>query len=73
MTSKERMDSWKELFATCSNGKAEPKPAWETWKRILRMPHIDHDPTPAKEQWEKIVENHKRKQREFADNIIFKV
>ena len=66
MTSKERMDSWKEL-------KAEPKPSWETWKRIVRMPHINHDPKRAKEQWEKIVENHKRKNKEFADSIILKV
>ena len=47
MTSKQRMKSWEDL-EVC------PKPSWETWKRILRMPHIDHDPKRASEQWEKI-------------------
>ena len=47
MTSKQRMKSWEALDA-------EPKPSWETWKRILRMPHIDHDPKRAKQQWDKI-------------------
>jgi hypothetical protein len=74
MTSKERMKSWKDLFVPCPLGfRPPPRPSWETWKRILRMPHIDHDPKRAKEQWEKIAENHKRKKKEFADNILFKV
>jgi len=66
MNSKERMKSWEDL-------KVDPKPAWETWKRILRMPHVSHDPKLAKQQWDKIVENHKRKQKEFEESIIFKV
>ena len=66
MTSKERMKSWEALDA-------EPKPSWETWKRILRMPHIDHDPKRAKEQWDKILENNERKNKKVLDSIIFKV
>jgi len=66
MTSKERMKSWEALDA-------EPKPSWETWKRILRMPHIDHDPKRAKEQWDKILENNARKNKKVLDSIIFKV
>ena len=50
------MKSWEALDA-------EPKPSWETWKRILRMPHIDHDPKRAKEQWDKILENHAKEER----------
>ena len=66
MTSKERMKSWEDL-------KVDPKPAWETWKRILRMPHIDHDPKRASEQWDKILENHAKKKKKVLDSIIFKV
>jgi hypothetical protein len=66
MTSKERMKSWEALDA-------EPKPSWETWKRILRMPHIGHDPKRAKEQWDKILENNARKNKKVLDSIIFKV
>jgi len=66
MTSKERMKSWEALDA-------EPKPSWETWKRILRMPHIDHNPKRAKEQWDKILENSARKNKKVLDSIIFKV
>ena len=66
MTSKERMDSWEGI------SKAEPKPSWETWKRIVRMPHINHDPKRAKEQWEKIVENHNaRKQQGICLITLF--
>ena len=66
MTSKERMKTWEALDA-------EPKPSWETWKRILRMPHIDHDPKLAKQQWDKILENNARKNKKVLDSIIFKV
>ena len=66
MTSKERMNSWETL-------EAEPKPSWETWKRILRMPHIDHDPKRAKEQWDKVLENNAKKNKKVLDSIIFKV
>ena len=66
MTSKERMKSWEALDA-------EPKPSWETWKRILRMPHIDHDPKRAKEQWDKILESHAKKKKKVLDSVIFKV
>tara|TARA_Y100000310_G_scaffold168550_1_gene168598 strand:- start:19 stop:219 length:201 start_codon:yes stop_codon:yes gene_type:complete len=66
MTSKQRMKSWEDL-------EAEPKPSWETWKRILRMPHIDHDPKRASEQWDKILENHAKKKKKVLDSIIFKV
>ena len=66
MNSKERMKSWEDL-------KVDPKPAWETWKRILRMPHIDHDPKRAKEQWDKILENNAKKKKKVLDSIIFKV
>jgi len=52
---------------------AEPKPSWETWKRILRMPHIDHDPKRAKEQWDKVLENNAKKNKKVLDSIIFKV
>ena len=41
---KDRMDSWKNL--------PEPRPPWETWKRILSSKGFDHE--KAKEQWEKI-------------------
>jgi len=63
---KERMKSWEALDA-------EPKPSWETWKRILRMPHIDHDPKRAKEQWDKVLENNAKKNKKVLDSIIFKV
>lgn len=66
MNSKERMKSWKDL-------KVDPKPAWEVWKRILQMPHIDHDVKLAKQQWDKITENHKKKKKKMLDSIIFKV
>jgi len=66
MNSKERMKSWENL-------EAEPKPSWETWKRILRMPHIDHDPKLAKQQWDKILANHEKKKKKVLDSIIFKV
>ena len=66
MTSKQRMKSWEDL-EVC------PKPSWETWKRILRMPHIDHDPKRAKEQWDKILENNAKKNKKVLDSIIFKV
>ena len=66
MNSKERMKSWEDL-------KVDPKPAWETWKRILRMPHVNHDPKLASQQWDKIVENHAKKKKKMLDSIIFKV
>ena len=66
MTSKERMKSWEALDA-------EPKPSWETWKRILRLPHVNHDPKFAKQQWDKILENNARKKKKVLDSIIFKV
>ena len=66
MNSKERMKSWEDL-------KVDPKPAWETWKRILRMPHIDHDPKLAKQQWDKVLENNAKKNKKVLDSIIFKV
>ena len=66
MTSKERMKSWESL-------EAEPKPSWETWKRILRMPHIDHDLKLAKQQWDKVLENNAKKNKKVLDSIIFKV
>ena len=66
MTSKERMKSWKDLAVN-------PKPSWETWKRILRMPHIDHDSKRAKEQWDKVLENNAKKNKKVLDSIIFKV
>ena len=66
MTSKERMKSWEDL-------KVDPKPAWEVWKRILRMPHVNHDPKLAKQQWDKITENHAKKKKKVLDSIIFKV
>ena len=81
MDSKERMKSWENLdddeiiAVTLEWGhlKAKPKPSWETWKRILRMPHIDHDPKRAKEQWDKILENNAKKNKKVLDSIIFKV
>jgi len=66
MTSKERMKSWEAL-------EAEPKPSWETWKRILRLPHVNNDPKFAKQQWDKILENNARKNKKVLDSIIFKV
>ena len=66
MTSKERMKSWEDL-------KVDPKPAWETWKRILGMPHVNHDPKLAKQQWDKITENHAKKKKKMLDSILFKV
>ena len=66
MTSKERMKSWEALDA-------EPKPSWETWKRILRLPHVNNDPKFAKQQWDKILENNARKNKKVLDSIIFKV
>ena len=66
MNSKERMKSWEDL-------KVDPKPAWETWKRILRMPHVNHDPKLAKQQWDKITESHAKKKKKMLDSIIFKV
>jgi len=66
MNSKERMKSWEDL-------KVDPKPAWETWKRILRMPHVNHDPKLAKQQWDKILENNAKKKKNVLDSIIFKV
>jgi hypothetical protein len=66
MTSKERMKSWESL-------EAEPKPSWETWKRILRMPHIDHQVKLAKQQWDKVLENNEKKKKKVLDSIIFKV
>ena len=44
MNSEERMKSWEEL--------SEPRPTWETWKRILSAKKFDLK--KAKEQWEKI-------------------
>tara|TARA_Y100000310_G_scaffold4071_1_gene5013 strand:- start:431 stop:658 length:228 start_codon:yes stop_codon:yes gene_type:complete len=75
MNSKERMKSWEDLFGgkKPSEWSDEPKPSWETWKRILRMPHVNHDPKLASQQWDKIVENHKRKKKKMLDSIIFKV
>ena len=74
MTSKERMKSWEDLFdGKPTDWSDEPKPSWETWKRILRMPHIDHDPKLAKQQWDKILENNARKNKKVLDSIIFKV
>ena len=66
MNSKERMNSWEDL-------KVDPKPAWETWKRILRMPHVNNDPKLAKQQWDKILENNAKKKKKVLDSIIFKV
>ena len=66
MNSKERMKTWEDL-------KVDPKPAWEVWKRILRMPHIDHDSKLAKQQWDKILENNAKKNKKVLDSIIFKV
>jgi len=60
------MKSWEDL-------KVDPKPAWETWKRILRMPHVSHDPKLAKQQWDKILENNAKKNKKVLDSIIFKV
>ena len=60
------MKSWEALDA-------EPKPSWETWKRILRMPHIDHDLKLAKQQWDKVLENNAKKNKKVLDSIIFKV
>ena len=67
MTSKERMKSWEDL------ADAQNQPSWETWKRILSMPHIDYDPKLAKQQWEKIVERLEKKNKKVLDSIIFKV
>ena len=66
INSKERMKSWEDL-------KVDPKPAWETWKSILRMSHVNHDPKLAKQQWEKIVEKLEKKNKKRLDKIIFKV
>ena len=66
MTSKERMNSWEEL-------ESDPKPDWETWKSILRMSHVNHDPKLAKQQWEKIVERLEKKNKKRLDKIIFTV
>jgi|TARA_B100000427_G_scaffold327919_2_gene339794 hypothetical protein len=52
MNSKERMKSWEEL--------SEPRPTWETWKRILSAKKFD--PKKAKEQWEKIIKKKLDKQ-----------
>jgi len=60
------MKSWEAL-------EAEPKPSWETWKRILRLPHVNNDPKFAKQQWDKILENNARKNKKVLDSIIFKV
>ena len=71
------MKSWEDLFdggdPKNSVFDGEWKPTWETWKRILRMPHIDHDPKLAKQQWDKILENSARKNKKVLDSIIFKV
>ena len=66
MDSKERMKTWQDL-------KLCERVPWETWKRILSMPHIDHDPKRAKEQWDKILENNAKKNKKVLDSIIFKV
>ena len=60
------MKSWEAL-------EAEPKPSWETWKRILRLPHVNNDPKFAKQQWDKILENNAKKNKKVLDSIIFKV
>ena len=65
MNSKERMQSWEDL-------KVDPKPDWETWKSILRMSHVGHDPKLAKSQWEKIVERLQKKNQKRLDEIILK-
>jgi hypothetical protein len=51
----------------------EPKPVWEVWKRILRMPHIENDFKLAKQQWDKILERAEKKKKKVLDSIIFKV
>ncbi len=51
MTSEERMKSWKAL--------PEPRPAWETWKRILAQNRFD--PIAAEAQWDKISEKKMKK------------
>jgi len=60
------MKTWEALDA-------EPKPSWETWKRILRLPHVNNDPKFAKQQWDKILENNAKKNKKVLDSIIFKV
>lgn len=44
MDSKQRKKTWEEL--------SDPKPAWETWKRILSQK--GNDASKAKEQWDRI-------------------
>jgi len=74
MDSKERMKSWEDLFAPCPLGfRPPPRPSWETWKRILRLPHVNNDPKLAKQQWDKILENNAKKNKKVLDSIIFKV
>ena len=63
MDSKERMKSWEEL--------SEPRPTWETWKRILSAKKFD--PKKAKEQWDKISKKQAEDKKKGVDNIIFKV
>ena len=43
--SRQRKKDWEKL--------SEPRPPWETWKRILSSKGFD--PQKAKEQWEKIA------------------
>ena len=63
MDSKERMKTWEEL--------SEPRPTWETWKRILAQKKFD--PVKAKEQWDKISKKQAEDKKKRVDNIIFKV
>ena len=63
MNSKERMKSWEEL--------SEPRPTWETWKRILNAKKFDLE--KAKEQWEKVKAKHEKKKKKTLDSIIVKV
>ena len=63
MNSKERMKSWEEL--------SEPRPTWETWKRILNAKKFDLE--RAKEQWEKVKAKHEKKKKKTLDSIIVKV
>ena len=75
MNSKERMKSWEDLFdgKNPKDWSDESKPTWETWKRILRMPHVNHDTKLASQQWDKIVENNAKKNKKIVDSIVFKV
>ncbi len=73
MNSKERMKSWEDLKVDPKREIYAKNVAWETWKRILRMPHVNHDPKLAKQQWDKIAENHAKKKKKMLDSIIFEV